>query len=473
MADELVRHSSPLLDRSKYFHCRKLGLDFGSILFSQEVESPDGFDSPRLFVRLNGCCQRKSLGKSRISVRLLDFARHSCVFHLLEHDRLHLYFFLGAYIGLSFSSKYLRVLFLHLPIVGLFLTDDSSTNFSVRKRLGSLLTNSRSAARNLFVSYAGFSVVVFFCLAIFILRNFELFVEAYDTHSPWTANHGLFGTFPPPASVPSYLVNVCLTALGVPLYFCSLSGMVLAGFTRDRKILILLITVLPFWLFLEIIHYHQLRFSVTLLPFLCLLAAYFIDFLMKANLKYARALAGSALVLTLLYSATYTYAFIHVLEVERDPRFVITRWMEENAVDEETVAVLGHDITTNSLGFIRYDGMDRLSGRAYSKPGYPRFIFLPSGSSEILDQYLELTANGYTYSQEDWWPIAPPSEETIRLFENLSEKDNYEIVRVFRNKPQFNGIQFDTERLKFDTFRITDLEILVYERKLPGSRTDS
>ena len=312
-----------------------------------------------------------------------------------------------------------------------------------------------------------------FCLAIFILRNFELFVEAYDTHSPWTANHGLFGTFPPPASVPSYLVNVCLTALGVPLYFCSLSGMVLAGFTRDRKILILLITVLPFWLFLEIIHYHQLRFSVTLLPFLCLLAAYFIDFLMKANLKYARALAGSALVLTLLYSATYTYAFIHVLEVERDPRFVIARWMEENAVDEETVAVLGHDITTNSLGFIRYDGMDRLSGRAYSKPGYPRFIFLPSGSSEILDQYLELTANGYTYSQEDWWPIAPPSEETIRLFENLSEKDNYEIVRVFRNKPQFNGIQFDTERLKFDTFRITDLEILVYERKLPGSRTDS
>ena len=194
---------------------------------------------------------------------------------------------------------------------------------------------------------------------------------------------------------------------------------------------------------------------------------------MKANLKYARALAGSALVLTLLYSATYTYAFIHVLAVERDPRFVITRWMEENAVDEETVAVLGHDITTNSLGFIRYDGMDRLSGRAYSKPGYPRFIFLPSGSSEILDQYLELTANGYTYSQEDWWPIAPPSEETIRLFENLSEKDNYEIVRVFRNKPQFNGIQFDTERLKFDTFRITDLEILVYERKLPGSRTDS
>ncbi len=162
MADELVRHSSPLLDRSKYFHCRKLGLDFGSILFSQEVESPDGFDSPRLFVRLNGCCQRKSLGKSRISVRLLDFARHSCVFHLLEHDRLHLYFFLGAYIGLSFSSKYLRVLFLHLPIVGLFLTDDSSTNFSVRKRLGSLLANSRSAARNLFVSYAGFSVVVFF-----------------------------------------------------------------------------------------------------------------------------------------------------------------------------------------------------------------------------------------------------------------------------------------------------------------------
>lgn len=144
--------------------------------------------------------------------------------------------------------------------------------------------------------------------------------------------------------------------------------------------------------------------------------------------------------------------------------------MEENAVDKGTVAVLGHEITTNSLGFIRYDGMDRLSGRAYSKPDYPRFIFLPSSSSEILDQYLELTADGYTYSREDWWPIAPPSEKTIRLFDILSKKEDYEIVRVFRNKPRFNDIQFDTKRLKFDIFRITDVEILVFERRLPGSR---
>src|SRR5262249_1697038 len=151
---------------------------------------------------------------------------------------------------------------------------------------------------------------------------------------------GLFGIFPEPVKAPLYIRDVLPITLGAPLYVFSLAGILLSIVTRHKRNLILLLAILPFWIFLERLRYHPLRFSLTMMPALCLMAAYFFDTLLRSRLKIITVSSRIALAAVLIYSTLYSYAFIQVLNVKNDIRYSVDRWIDAHVRDKSQIAML-------------------------------------------------------------------------------------------------------------------------------------
>jgi len=340
---------------------------------------------------------------------------------------------------------------------------------TLNTKLTSLWAQIRPAFKPILIAYTAFTLVIFLTLGIYILRDRALFVSAYDTHAPWASNeNGLYGTYPKPVAVPSYILDIFPIALGYPIYPSSLLGLALVIITRNKAGLVLILSAMPFYIFLERIHYHPVRFGLPLIPLLCLWAAYFFDTLL--NYRRVGILAFSTLLLSLAlaYSTAYTYAFIKVMDVKRDIRFAAAEWIQAQAKQRSKVAMLAHETTTHSIGFVEYGGLGQFNGERYAwAGGPPDLVVIPKAFSDVLQQYLRLTAAGYNYSASDWYPLAAaPAAETLRLFENVSAERGYKRVKVFKNEAVLPGgkIRFGFKKLRFDYFWLTNLEVSIYQR---------
>lgn len=395
-----------------------------------------------------------------------------CVFKLEDRDRTCWYILAGAGLALAIASKYLAALFLHLPILVLFLKKftpvDSPTlvESSLPTETRRSWVNSRPILRGLGISYAAFSIIIFLALGLYVIRDRQLFIAAYHTHSPWAGAYGLYGTVPKPVPVPTYIRHIFPIALGFPIYISAVAGILLSLVTLNKRALVLLLCALPFYVFLEAIHYHPLRFCLTLLPILCLLAAFFFDYILGLRKMILRAIGRLTLTSLLLYSVLYTYTFLSVLDVQKDIRFSAHAWIERRVKDKSAIAMLGKDVVTNRIGWIQYEGMDRWFSETYNmESGLPEFVIVPRGFWENLTQYLRLTRVGYSYSADDWWPLAgAPSPNSLHFFEDVASEKSYKLVKIFKNGTRFSWVPFSIEPLKFDLW-FTNLELLIYERK--------
>jgi hypothetical protein len=366
-----------------------------------------------------------------------------------------IFLLIGISIGLSICSKYFGGLFLHLPILLLikhFLEKKSSIN--------------RWSVAYVAVSYAAVIIVVCLLLAPYIIMNKQLYLAWLEWGGGWMkSENGLYGTYPKPISVPSYILHMLPVSLGYPLYFLSIVGIVLSVWTRHRDNLFLLACILPFWIALETIHYRPLRFSLTLLPALCLFAAYFCDYLLKHRTKFISAFGIALLAFTLIYSFMYSYAFINVLSVKRDIRFSIDGWISEHIKDSGQPAMLAHNTTHNSMGLVQYIAIDQFNGPDYEiSKRLPPVIIVPKIFLDVLKQCLDLNEKGYICSEKDWWPLSPPVPETLAFVQDLLDQKNYKVIKVFKNQAAFDGITFKDDRLRFDYLWFTNLEVSIYQR---------
>jgi 4-amino-4-deoxy-L-arabinose transferase-like glycosyltransferase len=376
------------------------------------------------------------------------------LFNLEKNSSPLLFMLLGATIALGVASKYFAALFLHLPILAGFIASPQGS-FSLRLR--------RNAGK-IMLSYISFGLVIFLTLGIYVIKDPGLFLQAYETHAPWAAHNGLYGIFPKPVSVPTYIGAVLPIALGIPLFVSGIIGIVLSIFGRKRANLVLIGCILPFCIFLELIQYHPLRFCLSLAPMLCLFAAIFFDLGMSQRSRLLSGLVAVGLLATLLYSGIYGYAFINVMTPQNDTRLLATEWIEAQGATTDGVSLLGVDTRSNSLGFIKYDGMDRVTGEAYpvlSNP--PEYIVVLENVGFILWQHERLTHSGYHYSAEDWYPMVTPSPGTLSLFADLLNENGYCRVREFKANPHVEKMKFTYEALKYD-LALTNLDISIYQR---------
>jgi hypothetical protein len=383
-----------------------------------------------------------------------------CLIRIKGSQRKSAYILMGVTLALGIASKYFAAFFAHLPILAIFL-DSQTEPMASKSRCGIFHT----ALPRLIPAYASFALAIFLLLGIYIVGNPQMFLQAYKTHSLWAAHNGLYGIFPEPASVPTYVASILPISLSPPVYLLALAGMILSIFRRKRLELFLIAAILPFWIFLELLRYHPLRFSLSLAPLLCLFAALFFNFVFSQRSKLILALGITVLSAVLIYAGVYSLAFINVLEPKEDARRLAADWLADHVTGHAQVALLGVDIQLNSLGFIHYDGMDRLSGTGYDLAGEaPEYVVIPKHVAHIFDQYDKLNASGYRYSTQDWAPMNAPADASLSFYRDLRTKNMYRQVGKFNSEPRFGPVVFYSEPLKFD-LALTNLEVRIYRRQ--------
>jgi hypothetical protein len=357
--------------------------------------------------------------------------------------------------GLAICAKYYGALFLHLPLVVIavagFRKHRSDTSFIYKVGL----------------FYGIVLSVLLVMLVPYIAANKESFDATASYISGWLNRaNGLYGTFPQPAAQPHYTPTILPIALGYPVYVFAIGGIVLSVVTRSRFGLLLLLGIVPFWAALEASHYRPIRFAVSLLPALCIFAAVVIDRTLSSRARLVRIGGGVVLGATLIYGFAYTLAFVNAFNEKKDVRFAIEDWIQRRNPGRTGIAMLAHNLTTDSIGFIKYTTIEHFNGQSFDLSAWqPAAIVVPRVFLEALKQCLELEAEGYVYSDADWWPIHRPTPETLALVRDLMQQRTYRMTRVFKNNAEFAGLKFKDDTLKFDYFWVTNLEVLLFERR--------
>jgi hypothetical protein len=385
------------------------------------------------------------------------------LFYLEKNSSPLLFIMLGASLALGVASKYFAALLLHLPILAAFIAMQEKD--SGRAGWRSVWQRLWLYAGRITLSYISFGVVIFFTLGIYVIKDPGILVQAYQSHAPWAAHNGLYGIFPKPVSVPTYIGSILPIALGIPLFAAAIIGILLSIFRRQRAGLVMIGCMLPFWLFLESIQYHPLRFCLSLAPVFCLMAAIAFDFGMSRRSRLISGLVGAVLIASVIYSGICGYSFINAMTPKNDTRLLSANWLEAHEADKARIALLGVDMKSNSMGFVKYDGLDRVSGEAYPNlSDIPEFVVVLENVGHIFRQREKLTRSGYQYSAEDWYPMVSPSAEALSFFSGLADESEYRRVQEFSANPHWGRMKFNCKALKFD-LALTNLDITIYQRR--------
>jgi len=362
---------------------------------------------------------------------------------------------MSVVIALAICAKYHGVFFLHLPAIALGTFWFGRHPFPGK------------SFYKLAACYGVILVVVGILLVPYVINNKESFESSSNYLREWiSSSNGLYGTFPKAVEQPHYATLILPVALGYPIYVLALGGIIMSLLSRHKPALLLLFGIFPYWIALELLHYRPIRFSVSLLPALCIFAALVIDRALSSE-KRSLCIVGKLLfAATLIYSFGYSFAFINAFNPEKDVRLSFENWIQETHPNREQISMLAHNLSSNSLGFIRFTTIEHFNGESYDfSERQPETIVVPKVFLEVLRQCLDLRRRGYVYTDADWWPIQRPTPETLDLAENLMEERTYEIARVFKNEAEFGGHKFRDDVLKFDYFWVTNLELLVFHKR--------
>jgi|GEM_PF-3541732 len=358
-------------------------------------------------------------------------------------------------LALAVCAKYQGVFFLHLPVIALstFLFGKYSLHGKSFYKLA--------------LCYGVILVVVGILLVPYVINNKESFESSSNYLREWiSSSNGLYGTFPKAVEQPHYATMILPVALGYPMYVLALGGIVVSLLSRHKPALLLLFGIFPYWIALELIDYRPIRFSVSLLPALCIFAAFVIDRALSSQKRSLSIVGKFLFAATLIYSFAYSFAFINAFNPEKDVRLSIENWIQETHPNREQISMLAHNLSSNSLGFIKFTTIEHFNGESYDfSEQQPDMIVVPKVFLEVLRQCLDLQRRGYVYTDADWWPIEKPTAETLDLAEDLIEQRTYKIARVFKNEAEFGGHKFRDDVLKFDYFWVTNLELLVFHKR--------
>jgi len=359
----------------------------------------------------------------------------------------------GIALGLAVCAKYIGVLFLHLPALAWLFIPETP------------LGRSRFPWRRWLAFYGAFGVTLAAVMGVYLWRDWTAFRQFIQTSSLWAHGAGLFGMHPAPVAPPSYTLTVLPFGLGLPIYASALAGILVAAIQR-RHGLFLALLPLPFWVFLETLNYRPPRFSLHLLPFLCLLAAYLFNWWLSSHRGLLRWLPRLTLAGVVAYSLAYGIAYIRCLDPGRDARIAMERWTR--ARPPETVALIGIDEANYRFGLCRYRHSIGFSGPPLNGAGF-RYLVVPAVFREMLNQWCRLEASGYRYTRWDWWPANPPDPAFRQVVRNIDRRRGFRKITAFENLPEFCGLRMEAIHLPYTYFWLSNLDIEVYQA-VPAGR---
>jgi hypothetical protein len=260
------------------------------------------------------------------------------------------------------------------------------------------------------------------------------------------------GFFPAGRPAPSYFLSYFPENLGLPLFITSIIGLGYCLYTKDRKAILLLVISLPLYIGLEFSSVKVNRFSMDLMPLLCLFAAigmvYVLEKYQSTGIKLGIRVLFTSI---LLYSGLYSLAWGNLQRSLSEVPQETGSWIRSNVTEGTRIGMRAQLWVAGSPGLLP-NPTTLTSYEIDEYRAYPDIIVLPKLLEAIMQQYADLTGAGYVYRREDWSPLPPPAPGETEILVDLLNEQHYELIAEFERHPSIFGLTFAPQALSGKTW---------------------
>lgn len=249
-----------------------------------------------------------------------------------------------------------------------------------------------------------------------------------------------------------YGVRILSQTFGYPFYFIVILGVCYSVWQKKREDYFMACFILPYFLLLSATSFFVVRYTLPLTPLLVVLAA---RFLVNIGESYARL----KLPVTVFFLATLTWTIVTDLAyskvlVQLDSRDAAAIWVNKNTQPDDSIGT-----------FISY------ASNVFDNPPIPNRRNLTAFNLKRadIDTYLN-TPFDYIILCEKYLKDARrlgklhPEKSYHRLYLWSEKHTGYDLVKVFYNKPELFGVNFEGQFSSVD-YALALPKIYIFKRQ--------
>lgn len=242
-------------------------------------------------------------------------------------------------------------------------------------------------------------------------------------------------------------------ALGYAIYFLAAMGMILALFRRSGAELMILATVVSYFVLMTLATWIVVRYTLPLLPLFALLAAGFVFYMADRFLRYRLSIYISVL-LAVVWTLLSDIAYLRI-EAGRDVRDLASEWISENVPEGSsilTVRTYREDYYFNPVV------PEKLEHTIY-------YLVQGNDSQSLFRDYRfdYVILHEYIYKSMERLGKGHPLEQ-YRQFHEVLIKSPYRVISELKNPVRILGLDFSTSFASND-YTIVNPGIRIYRRE--------
>lgn len=241
-------------------------------------------------------------------------------------------------------------------------------------------------------------------------------------------------------------------ALGYPLYFLTLGGVVLALIKRSPADMVILAAGVPYFILATFTSWVVVRYTLPLLPLLAILAGKFVIFLVEERPRY-KVVSYLIFAVGLAWTILADYAYLK-MEAGKDVRDVATEWIQKNIPRGSSIAIVraySEDYYFNPV----------ISSKDYSVPVF--FLSERNDSQAFFkdNKFDYLVLHEFIYKNMERLGPRNPYLQYWIFYESLVNS-RYKIIKEFKQPIKVMGVDFSSWFTSQD-YAITDPAIRIYQ----------
>ena len=239
-------------------------------------------------------------------------------------------------------------------------------------------------------------------------------------------------------------------ALGYPLYFLALVGVVLALVRRSQADIVILAAGVPYFILTTFTSWVVVRYTLPLLPLLAILAGRFVAYTMEKIPRH-KTVTNVVVAVILAWTLLADYAYLK-METEKDVRDVASEWIQRNLPLGSSILIV--------TAYLEDDFFNPVLPKGY---GVSAFLLAKENGSQALFRDYKfdyLILHEFTYkNMERLGPRNPYQHE--RVFHESLLNSRYQRIKEFKQPIEAVGIDFSSWFASHD-YVIANPEIRIY-----------
>lgn len=240
-------------------------------------------------------------------------------------------------------------------------------------------------------------------------------------------------------------------AMGYPIYFLALGGIVLALIKRSRADIVILAAAVPYFILTTFTSWVVVRYTLPLLPPLAILAGRFVVYVAEEIPRHKIA-AYAVLAMALSVTVMADYAYLK-MEAGEDVRDEASGWIQDKLPKGSsilTVRAYYEDYYFNPVVPPGYQApVFFLTGNVDSAPLFQDFGFDYLVLNELIYKNMERLGERHPY-------------ERVRIFHESLANSHYRRIKEFKQPIEAMGIDFSSWFTSHD-YVIANPEIRIYQ----------